>query len=197
MNWFLFFFLQFDVFVVKHWVDLMKSKLKMKQNVKYKLFPGRIHLQLKLIIKVILNLILSKENFLFNWIDSDELIHSENNGYDDSTSSLFQRRTEPILPFKQPSPLTALIQSTINKQNLFAQYAKFDGTVWKYFSMIMIENFLFSFSQIWVQINQKNSLFILNLKNKNFILSFLLMLLLKKLLVLFVINIQQKIANQS
>jgi hypothetical protein len=63
--------------------------------------------------------------------------------------------------------------------------------------MIMIENFLFSFSQIWVQINQKNSLFILNLKNKNFILSFLLMLLLKKLLVLFVINIQQKIANQS
>jgi len=63
-----------------------------------------------------------------NLIDPDELIHSENNDNDDS-ASLFQRRTEPILPLTKPSPLTALIQSTRNKQNPFAQYAKFDGTV--------------------------------------------------------------------
>ncbi|CAF2588603.1 unnamed protein product [Rotaria sp. Silwood2] len=59
--------------------------------------------------------------------NTNELILFEND-IDDSTSSLFQRRTEPILPLTQPSPLTALIQSTPSKQNPFANYAKFDGT---------------------------------------------------------------------
>ncbi|CAF0930875.1 unnamed protein product [Rotaria sordida] len=67
-----------------------------------------------------------KQKFLSNLIDSNELFDFEND-IDDSTS-LFQRRTEPILPLKQPSPLTALIQSTTCKQNPFANYAKFDGT---------------------------------------------------------------------
>jgi hypothetical protein len=65
-----------------------------------------------------------------NIVDSDELIHSENNNDEEKESaSLFQRRTEPMVLPKRPSPLTTLIQSTKNKQNPFAQYAKFDGTV--------------------------------------------------------------------
>jgi hypothetical protein len=63
-----------------------------------------------------------------NFIDSEETIHSNDN----STSSLFQRRTEPVRPLVHPSPLTALLQSTTNKQNPFAHYAKFDGTVCHY-----------------------------------------------------------------
>ncbi|CAF3416239.1 unnamed protein product [Rotaria sp. Silwood1] len=59
--------------------------------------------------------------------NSNDLILFEND-IDDSTTSLFQRRTEPVLPLLQPSPLTALIQSTSSKQNPFANYAKFDGT---------------------------------------------------------------------
>jgi hypothetical protein len=75
-----------------------------------------------------------------------QINNKSNNNDDDSTSSLFQRRTEPILPLVQPSPLTALIQSTINKQNPFAQYVKFDGTVCNYFSIIQINIFPFFFS---------------------------------------------------
>ncbi len=92
-------------------------------------------------------IITRRKKLISNLIDPDELIHSEsNNNDDDSTSSLFQRRTEPILPLVQPSPLTALIQSTINKQNPFAQYVKFDGTVCNYFSIIQINIFPFFFS---------------------------------------------------
>ncbi|CAF0745741.1 unnamed protein product [Adineta steineri] len=58
--------------------------------------------------------------------NSDESNHSEND--ENSSSSLFQRRTEPIRPLVQPSPLTALLQSSTHKQNAFVQYAKFDGT---------------------------------------------------------------------
>jgi hypothetical protein len=63
-----------------------------------------------------------------NFIDSEETVHSNDN----STSSLFQRRTEPVIPLVRPSPLTALLQSSTNKQNPFAHYAKFDGTVCQY-----------------------------------------------------------------
>lgn len=120
----------------------MKSKTKMKLNEKYKSLPGKIHLLLKTTIEVwsfsihsfIFNLC-----FFFSSLDADELIHSEinsNNPNDQSedtdmqnSTPLFQRRTEPILPLKQPSPLTMLLQSNSIKQNPFAQYVKFDGTV--------------------------------------------------------------------
>ncbi|CAF2084344.1 unnamed protein product [Rotaria magnacalcarata] len=59
--------------------------------------------------------------------ETNELNHSKEDN-DDSASSLFQRRTEPIIPLKHPSPLTALIQSATNKHNPYAQYAKYDGT---------------------------------------------------------------------
>lgn len=64
-----------------------------------------------------------------NGKNSDEINHSETNNLDDdSNSSLFQRRNEPIIPLTKPSPLTLLLQSTKNKQNPYSQYAKFDGT---------------------------------------------------------------------
>jgi nitrate/TMAO reductase-like tetraheme cytochrome c subunit len=47
---------QCDEFVVKRWVDLMKSKLKMKLNVKSKLFHGKNHLQLKVIKNLLIGL---------------------------------------------------------------------------------------------------------------------------------------------
>ena len=46
-----------------------------------------------------------------------------------ASTPLFQRRTEPIRPLKQPAPLTTLLQSNSNKQIPFAQYIKFDGIV--------------------------------------------------------------------
>lgn len=61
------------------------------------------------------------------FIDANELNHSENDN--DDSQSLFKRRDGPILPLTQPSPLTALIKSSVHKQNPFADYAKFDGTV--------------------------------------------------------------------
>ncbi|UJR32976.1 hypothetical protein I4U23_020439 [Adineta vaga] len=60
--------------------------------------------------------------------NADESMHSSDDDDETCSSTLFQRRTEPLLPLTLPSPLTALLQSANTKQNPFAQYAKFDGT---------------------------------------------------------------------
>ena len=69
-----------------------------------------------------------KKRKTFTLTDTDESIDFENDI--DNSTPLIQRRTEPILSPIRPSPFTILFKSTLNKQNPFAYYSQFDGTVY-------------------------------------------------------------------
>lgn len=129
-------------------------------------------------------------------IDADQPMHSKNGTDDDETSTpLFQRRTEPRQPLVQPSPLTALLQSGNLNQNPFAQYAKFDGTVSEPTPAVRAHHAqaLPVRSRISVPINRSDSSFTSNLRNCK--RSLLLSRPWKKQSVLFVTNTPPKTAS--
>ncbi|CAF1666565.1 unnamed protein product, partial [Didymodactylos carnosus] len=47
----------------------------------------------------------------------------------DNSNDIFCRRLQPPTKLENPSPLTLLLKNSLENQNPFNQYAKFDGTV--------------------------------------------------------------------
>ena len=103
----------------------MKSKMRIKRVAQCKLSLGKIRPLLKHLLKVNRNGKIFIDLHRNADLDADQSNHSDEN----DSSTLFQRRTEPLRPLVQPSPLTELIRSSTAQQNPFIAYAKFDGTV--------------------------------------------------------------------